>query len=942
MGGVHPTCLSKDQLLSDIAHEAAEAAEEWLGKGALAQRRFAQDGEARLPAALQEFLSSELQLCSRLGKLASDELSGTGSARGREVAGPFQVLFAEDDPECLAFEALLAEAASAEVAPNGAARSESDARNVARLLLGFAPGKPGFVLSLRVELASIAFKRGCSPFRSAAFVEPAAQQAAKDLESQAKVLKFVSSYGNCVVEKAFFGGVLCLCFQRKGGPSSLDESFQVELGRDVYGVSKQQRGGGQMKLGDTKKPLNTEQLEKMLRGWCKSCAKESKGQTVVRLKLAPSSKLEGLPLPAEVLQLDLRRKVDLEKAAAELKRAERARSLPQLCEALDRALACHLDDPQVEELQEKRLRLTDAQKALQTRDPTRLRCALQEAEEAGLPEWSRETYEQTVQLQQQLLEQRHSSRLRSAVSSEVRLIDLVEILCSAAQDGCAMPELEEAETKLVSQVGQLTREASDMSEARATELEEALAPLDRAERLDRARLAASRFREAAAELRRACAERRRVDERRRTLERSLTQLVDDVDGSDEEHAERFEELRSALQETAGLPAEAQQSLRPLQTRGQNLLEEKRTMEETAQQLQTKLREATLATSQPEMLEAVLQEVARKHQSGALHRAKVSKQLLDSGRRQLQSMLQHELEEQLRKVAAPGAVQSGGVEAMEEAKSLLRRMEDACQPSCAAEVRQSAEELQSAKRGFEEKLQRHKKQVEAKEKLKEAHVDPDCLESSMREAQDHGVEEEHLLPAQARLRELRTAERQVQSALERGDRVHLTAALEEAGKQGLKTPAVDEAMQKLQSSKTGALVSAIRDRDYHGLRQAIADAESRRPEEVAEVADVISQAKDVHKTLDAVAKSVSAALRTMSYGELCSSVAEAAQHHIATEDVKKAEGVLGTMNEALEKLQAASNAPTDLAALQESLHEARQLGLQKHPVYQKSAELFSET
>lgn len=267
---------------------------------------------------------------------------------------------------------------------------------------------------------------------------------------------------------------------------------------------------------------------------------------------------------------------------------------------------------------------------------------MQEAEEAGLPEWSRETYEQTVQLQQQLLEQRHSSRLRSAVSSEVRLIDLVEILCSAAQDGCAMPELEEAETKLVSQVGQLTREASDMSEARATELEEALAPLDRSERLDRARLAASRFREAAAELRRACAERRRVDERRRTLERSLTQLVDD-DGSDEH--ERFEELRSALQETAGLPAEAQQSLRPLQTRGQNLLEEKRTMEETAQQLQTKLREA-LATSQPEMLEAVLQdctlrcsfdhlalqEVARKHQSGALHRAKVSKQLLDSGRR----------------------------------------------------------------------------------------------------------------------------------------------------------------------------------------------------------------------------------------------------------------------------------------------------------------------
>ena len=106
------------------------------------------------------------------------------------------------------------------------------------------------------------------------------------------MLKFVSSYGNCVVEKAFFGGVLCLCFQRKGGPSSLDESFQVELGRDVYGVSKQQRGGGQMKLGDTKKPLNTEQLEKMLRGWCKSCAKESKASVENQSAISVS---QGIP-----------------------------------------------------------------------------------------------------------------------------------------------------------------------------------------------------------------------------------------------------------------------------------------------------------------------------------------------------------------------------------------------------------------------------------------------------------------------------------------------------------------------------------------------------------------------------------------------------------------------------------------------------------------------
>ncbi|CAE7445834.1 unnamed protein product [Symbiodinium sp. CCMP2592] len=244
---------------------------------------------------------------------------------------------------------------------------------------------------------------------------------------------------------------------------------------------------------------------------------------------------------------------------------------------------------------------------------------------------------------------------------------------------------------------------------------------------------------------------------------------------------------------------------------------------------------------------------------------------------------------------------------------------------------------------QEEFGRHKKQVDAKEKLKisHGHGDPEHLESALREAEGCGIEDEHLLQAQSRLRELRTAERQLHSAIEAGDRVHLTSALEEASRNGLKTSKVDEAQRKLQSSKTGALVSAIRSRDYDSLKRAISEAEARRPEEVREIADVLSQAKDVHRTLDAVAKRVSAALRTLNYEDLQSSVEEASQYHIVTDDVKKAEGVLSTMSGALEKLTTASSTG-NLSNLQESLHEVRQLGLQGHPLYQSCEELFSRT
>ena len=112
---------------------------------------------------------------------------------------------------------------------------------------------------------------------------------ASDLSTQQELLKFASSYGNCIVEKAFFGGVLCLCF-KKGARGEAD-GFEVELGRDVFSVTWQHRGGGPLKV-DTKKPMSCDQLEKLLRNWAKSCGafKAKKSVVVVRLKLAPSSK----------------------------------------------------------------------------------------------------------------------------------------------------------------------------------------------------------------------------------------------------------------------------------------------------------------------------------------------------------------------------------------------------------------------------------------------------------------------------------------------------------------------------------------------------------------------------------------------------------------------------------------------------------------------------
>eukprot|EP00439_Symbiodinium_sp_Y106_P068175 s1189_g11.t1 len=283
--------------------------------------------------------------------------------------------------------------------------------------------------------------------------------------------------------------------------------------------------------------------------------------------------------------MDFRRKTDLEQAREALKRAERARMLPQLCEALDQALAC-------------------------------------------FQEWSPAQFDEMTRLHQQLVEQRHTSRLRAAAATaEVRLEDLVEILRSAIEDGFTSRggEFEAVEVKLTALISGLTREANadELAEERAEAYVRALGPLPEALFWDSV---------AVADLRRRLAERRQLEGRRDTLERSLQDLVTRAEGA------------SGHDEVAGFGL----------------------------QVQARLREATLGDSaSPEILEQALQDVALKRQSGALHRAALSAPLVDSARKQLQTLLQQELEEHLERAGKPGGIQSGAAgESVEEAPAKL--------------------------------------------------------------------------------------------------------------------------------------------------------------------------------------------------------------------------------------------------------------------------------
>ena len=322
--------------------------------------------------------------------------------------------------------------------------------------------------------------------------------------------------------------------------------------------------------------------------------------------------MEGLPVPDELLQMDLQRKSDLESASVELKRAERTRSLPQLCQALDKALACHLDDPLLEELQERRLKLVDAEEALSraSSDVNRLGPALKDASEVGLHEWNREKFEEMNKLHRRLLEQRHLSRLRAALSGDVSVSDSVDILCGAVQDDCThLPEFGEMDAKVSTLIATLTREVnSDDSDATLARAEEHLETLQHVpDAAEGAKLATAQFREAVAQLKRRCNDKKALEKRRGEVEQSLQQLLtwaEDTSGD----ATVYQELQQRVLEVAELPTETQRSLETLKMRGEAVLQEKRSMDETAQQVQQKLRAATLAeSSEPEMLEAALQD-----------------------------------------------------------------------------------------------------------------------------------------------------------------------------------------------------------------------------------------------------------------------------------------------------------------------------------------------
>lgn len=320
--------------------------------------------------------------------------------------------------------------------------------------------------------------------------------------------------------------------------------------------------------------------------------------------------MEGLAVPDELLQMDLQRKSNLEAASSELKRAQQARSLPQLCRALDKALACHLDDPLLEELQEKRLRLVDAEEALQRArsDVNRLGPALKDASEVGLQEWNREKFEEMTSLHRSLLEQRQLSRLRAALSGDVSLFDLVDLLRSAVDDDCAhLKEFGEVESKVSSLIAVLTQKANS-DELLETDAMEQVEMLEVPAVCEGATLAVAQFREAVMQLQRRCREKKDLEKRRNEVEQSLQQLLhwaEDTSGDETV----YQELQQRISEVSSLPTETQRSLETLKMRGQAVLEEKRSMDETAQQVQQKLRTATLAeTCEPEVLEAVLQDL----------------------------------------------------------------------------------------------------------------------------------------------------------------------------------------------------------------------------------------------------------------------------------------------------------------------------------------------
>lgn len=966
MGNATACRANKAQLIFDAARDIADVADEWMGVGLLTVTRHVEEGQLRL--GVDPLDLPKTRRCKQVGKRgSSEEPSPAGTQRGTtsrssgsskncsslDAASRCLAYDVSDaDVDCRRFEVLVLEGSRV-------ARTEQDIAQLMSLFSGCA-NKDDFIVSVRMETCSVTFKRCASPFRDAACVE---EGVIRMLGTEGlDLVMFASNYGNAVVEKVFCGGLLSMRFLKatRGGAAGADAS-EVNIGSARFSVSWSQRGGDEV-LG--MRGVALEQFERHVRHWCKSVALEQvalRGRTaqVVRLKLAPFSRVEGINVPPALARMDFDSTASCERAREGLKRAGRTRKLAELRAAVDEANAAGLDDRELETLQERRLALDAALQQLQTAvrqaKPEAVRFALARGEELGLREWEADEYQQAEACLATLEEAMQKQKLVAAANAEdIRLEDLVAIVSDAfTADYARLPEFEVVQEKLVKTIEDLTHQAEDdsLDPEHVEGFVEVLGELPLGDALSPANLASRRFAEAVLQLRGRATARQNLDRRREEAHASLRALVDRGEATHglETH---YDELGAALRDAHELLGEdgggagasqVHRSLAALKDRGLAVLEEKRTMEDTAKGFETRLRDACLVERcETHVLESVLQDLAVKESSGALHRASVSANLADSARKQLHSLLRVELDTHLEKAQVPGAAVSGlGLESVAVAKQVLRRME-VCRAACEEEHEVATQQVAQLHQSLVGEQGLHRAREEAREKLRHClgSGDPHCLEDALRQAKSCGVPETHTLEAEARLRELQVAERQVQSALEQGDRVHLSKALEEASRKQLKTRTVDEALQRLQSSKTQTLVAAIRQGDYFALRKAIAEAESRSKKEVAEISDVLEQAKSQYRSLDSAAQAVSRALGTLSYQDLSSSVKRARDLGVLTDDVGKAEGLLKAMDHALGKLHDAGQNPRDLDTLQESLHCARQQGLQGHPVYKDAEDVFA--
>jgi hypothetical protein len=972
----------KHQLLFEATAEITEHVDEWLGCGLLVAERTATRGELRLPVNLSSV--PRLRVCKRIARRPRDDEFSEGSASGIQgskasraslnsartkglaldvAAREYSLMFMHDvDPEChRECQMLLVD----DGASPDDARPETDVRNIAEIVRSCCAAKDNFSVVVYSEMGSVSFKRQFSPFKDAGNVDENVKRALQEND----LPMFAVNYGNCLVEKAFCGGVLCLRFSKEGStrPAAHDglneTAFDVQVGSSTFSVAKSQRGGGMAVDSHSKKAIPLDHVEKLVKQWLKTFETSQKNASqVVRLKLAPFSRVEGIQAPGALTRMDFDQTALVERAKEELDRATKTRNLDDLQTAVNQADAASLDDDRLPELRETCKQLSIAVASL--RDASRkgdveaLRTALTCSTEVGLPDWDRALHDEASHKLASLDEQHIKSRLEQAsLAKDVHVEVLVNVLCDALDSGyTSNEEFSRAQARLTEILGDLTEKAK----ADALGTDQALACMKNLQRLpehpqlSRANLSDTLFASAVSAMNLRAEARRESEQHRGELENKLQSTMSSLDPCSYGDTSSHDILETTLQQTdqflstnGGDASGSDATLQKLRRQATSMLESKRAMDRTAEHVESRLREACLAdTSSPETLEAALQDLDVKHGSGALHRSAVSAPVVDSARRQLLALLRPELDAYLQQAQDASTERPEDAKAfVASAKRLLQRMETLCAPTCRAECGEAAMKVKVVHEELEAETGRRSAHEAARERLKHCvdSGDPRCVEEALQQAHACGLPDADTLSASARLRELQTTERQLQSAIETGDRVHLSIALEEAVRQRLRTSMVDEAQQRLQSSKTHALVTAIKQRDYVALGSAVAEAERRHPDEVAEIGDVLEQARAEHSRLDKIAKAVTAALGSLNYDDLRCSVDEAQRLNVMTDDVRRAETALAAMDQALEKLSAAAQrTPRDLAALQEGLHYARQQGLQAHPEYRKAEDVFAGT